>query len=174
MKVLGVDLSLTSTGLALIDEDEVIETTAVKTNADEDWDVRRKRIRGEVLRLGEEAELIALENYSYGSVFAKEIAGELGGINRLALIEQHEGREILLIAPTQVKKFVALHGRAPKEDVQEEIEKYYDVELDTDDESDALGLAQTALNVFKYKVGAVSEDELEDEQVEVIEKILED
>jgi Holliday junction resolvasome RuvABC endonuclease subunit len=173
LKILGVDLSLTSTGLALIEDEEVIKTMAVTSKSSEDWDVRRERIRKHVLRLAEDADLIGLENYSYGSQFAKEIAGELGGINRLALIEQDTDRNIILIAPTQVKKFVALHGRSSKDEVQAEVEKKYDVELDSDDEADALGLAYTAYYCYLFENEEITKDDLEPEQYDVVKKILE-
>lgn len=178
MKALGIDLSLTSTGLAIVEDNDleelkIIKTTTVPTKASEDWEKRRQRIKDKVVKWAEDIPIIGLENYSFGSRYNREIAGEIGGICRLSLYENHGVDNPILVAPTQAKKFVTGKGNAKKEKVKERLEKFYGTEFETDDESDAVAIALVAHAVGLLTRGDIKLDSLVGHQREVVEKIME-
>ncbi len=111
--VVGLDLSLTSTGIALPKETKVIST---KTK-----DVSRLIVlRNEIISAIEEAEvdnpLVAIEGYSFGARNSQAHSlGELGGVVKVAVSEK--GWPWVLIPPTVRAKFATGRGNASKSEV---------------------------------------------------------
>lgn len=141
---LGVDQSLRSPGFAVVDHDgKLVHVENLKTGS---------------LRGGERLEAIflrlqriitdhapaqaALEGYSVESTNRPFDLGEVGGIARLAL--QLARVPFVVVAPTQLKKFVTGNGAAEKKDVQTWLERKWSIRLAQDDQADAAGLAQVA------------------------------
>jgi len=147
--ILGIDPSLSSTGLAVITPDEVIATTSIKTKPYRkygktlDTSIRLKYIADQILTFSQRytISLIGIESPSYGS--RSSAVSELGGLfyivlNRLTEVYDYE--IILSIRPTTMKKHITGRGNATKEEVRNALcaQKY------SYDESDAIGIATTA------------------------------
>lgn len=143
MSVMGIDPSLTSTGLAVLHGDEA-ETRAVSS--------KRKgieRIEDLMDWLMEAAEeshpsLVAIEGYAFGArgraVF--DLA-EFGGVLRYRL--WRSGWPYIDVPPSMVKKFATSRGNAKKDEIMLAVYKRWGMEFHTSDEADAYVLARIAL-----------------------------
>jgi len=108
---IGLDLSLTSTGVSVGGETSSIR---VKSRGAR----RLMEIRDEVMRIVAEREIecAAIENYSYASRNSQAHSiGEIGGVIRLALYEAHV--PFVEIPPTCRAKFATGRGNAGKPEV---------------------------------------------------------
>lgn len=169
-RVLGVDLSLTGTGLVGINaykassNDIFAKTITTK----EKGMARVDHILTEITRelTTTEYDLVCLEGYSFGSkgraVFQ---AGELGGIVRHWLWSE----EIpwIEIPPTQVKKFATGKGNVNKDQVMMQVYKRWGFEAPDDNQADAYVLAKIGLVLL----GAEDTGGLIKPQQEVIKEI---
>jgi crossover junction endodeoxyribonuclease RuvC len=117
MRVLGLDPSLTATGVAL--PDGSVSTIAVKLPKVGLRHVRETNrlvaIRDRVAALLDGVDLVVVEGYSYGSGFQAHQLGELGGVLRVLLAEA--GVAWVEVAPTRVKKYATGKGNAGKADM---------------------------------------------------------
>lgn len=111
MRVAGLDLSLTASGVAAVDG----STSCVKTKLR--GPARLAAIRDAVIELVfPSADLVALEDYSFASrdAHAHEL-GELGGVIRLRLHELEV--PWIAIPPSSLKKYSTGRGNAKKDEV---------------------------------------------------------
>lgn len=184
--ILGIDLSLTGTGIALLAPDRTTldaiagqlppQFKAVREVTDGlhylgvlvatspvDTFARWETIRSAVGLCARGSTMVLIEGYAYGANMAHSRAiAELGGIVRYHLHEL--GCTPIEVAPTALKKFLTGRGNADKNVVLKEVLKRYGVDLDDDNLADAFGLA---------KIGQSwdSHDGLPQFQIEVIEAI---
>jgi Holliday junction resolvasome RuvABC endonuclease subunit len=188
MNSIGIDLSLTSTGVAkrtLKDSKLIVETHAFKTTSAMKWTDRINSIREGVISVLEpDTTKVYMENYAFGSKFNRECLGELGGVIREAL----ELREIEIIkfAPTKVKMFATGRGAAPPVPVGEakstwakkwmmnNVKTNFGYEFDTDDETDAFVIATLGETVEMVKNNPSIVEMLPSYQQKAISKILEE
>jgi Holliday junction resolvasome RuvABC endonuclease subunit len=152
----GIDPSLTSTGLARREMQQVV-TQAVTTTSEEPWYIRVRRIRDNTLAFIGDDKVVYMEDYAYGSKFSRELLGELGGVIREGI--EGNGIKIIKIPPTKVKMFATGRGAAPscpvgqakstwkKKWMMEEVKKNFKQEFDTDDETDAFVIATIGMTV---------------------------
>jgi Holliday junction resolvasome RuvABC endonuclease subunit len=112
VNVIGLDLSLTSTGIATIDGTESLTT---KLRGVERLDYLLDRIQSLVIHTDGPL-LVAIEGYSFGSkgraVFN---IGELGGVVRLMLFR--EGIPFVEVPPSNIKMYATGKGNANKDAV---------------------------------------------------------
>ncbi|MBM4076040.1 MAG: crossover junction endodeoxyribonuclease RuvC [Planctomycetes bacterium] len=111
INTMGLDLSLTSTGVSI---GGMTESIRVDTQGVE----RLKEIRNRILETVAKQEInaVAVEGYSYASRMSHSHSlGELGGVVRLALFEQ--SIPFFVIAPTARAKFATGKGNAGKSEV---------------------------------------------------------
>lgn len=140
--ILGLDLSLTSTGYCHNGEPDVIR---VKTVGDE----RLRDISSALyaIRKKLQIDLVVLEGYSFASVFSRAHAiGELGGVVRLDLFMS--GIPYVVVSPKSRAKFATGKGNANKADVMHAISEKANLDLSgpgADDKCDAWVLEQMAL-----------------------------
>ena len=143
MRILGLDLSLTSTGYVLLEGDLVVWHGVVGSSTLRDperlqmfntW-IRRTIIENRL-------EQVAIEGYSYGSSQAHTRAfsiGELGGVIKLAI---HQARLPLhVIAPGTWKKVLCGNGSLSKKNAAVELYKRYGIEYSSQDTLDAWAVA---------------------------------
>ena len=132
--VVGLDLSLTSTGIAHVDG----RVNCIKARGV--GPARIEEIRATVMfGVDVDAELVVIEGYSHGShlAYAREM-GELGGVVRNALWRARI--PYLDVAPNTLKKAATGNGRASKYDVIKAAERKLGYDDTSDDEADALWL----------------------------------
>jgi len=174
MRILGLDLSLTSTGYVLLDEDLVVWHGVVGSSTLRDTErlqmfntwIRRTIIENRLDQVG-------IEGYSYGSPQAHTRAfaiGELGGVIKLAI---HQARLPLhVVAPGTWKKVLCGNGALSKKNAAVELYKRYGIEYASQDTLDAwavamcrrrqeLGLDKPESKVRKRKVSAGNQLALE-------------
>jgi crossover junction endodeoxyribonuclease RuvC len=150
--VVGIDLSLTATGLCKVwvDEQDRLtahgRTLATKGRRDDTLLARAERLDGivdEVTRFADDADLVVIE----GPAFTRQ-----GGSNWdraglwWAVIRDVMGffgsRPIAVVGPTVLKKWATSRGNADKAAVAVGVARLWDfVEIESDNEADALGLA---------------------------------
>lgn len=129
--ILGLDLSLTSTGAALLKGSKVRDLANFKTTPQDGTDVERAVIiaTGLVLWLtGHNTRklIVAVEDYAHSKNTNVSRLGELGGIVKLQLwtaIGVHPGSIVRANSGT-VKKFATGNGHASKEQMVEAAEPY--------------------------------------------------
>jgi crossover junction endodeoxyribonuclease RuvC len=143
--IIGLDLSLTSTGISVYNvEDDDITTFTVKTRPTSIMLARYETILSAIRDTDHfvtPRTRYFIEGYSIGS-FAKSTAMtnliELGGIVRFQLYKG--GREYVDVPPTVLKKFVTGKGNGKKEDMKLGLYKKYRREFPNSDEADAFAL----------------------------------
>lgn len=146
MKVLGIDPSLTSTGVCRLNRDQY-EVSCIKIKGS-DGVARLWALKQRVLQQLQDfrPDLVVIEGYSFGSkgrgVFQ---LAEWGGVLRLALYES--GFRTLEVPPTSLKKYVTGKGNSPKEQMILGAYKKFGVEFASNDECDAYCLARLGRDV---------------------------
>jgi len=169
----GLDLSLTSTGLVILDENGVVqEATSIsfpKLKGAERLNAIQQEIRSMLSGYSNQLhniKMIAIEDYAMRAMGRTFHIGELGGVVRLLLWRLQY--PYIEIAPTQLKSFVTGKGAgdgASKEMMILQVFKQWNFEVSNNDVADAFGLCQIARGVSGY-------GEWKANQKEVIAKIL--
>jgi crossover junction endodeoxyribonuclease RuvC len=138
----GIDPSLTSTGIALIENGQMqtgLLSPPFKGPERLSWFYDEF-----VTLIGRNGPtIVALEGYAFGAKAQHHALGELGGVLRLAL--HRTGQPFLVVPPTTLKKFATGKGNADKSAVSKELFKRFRVDLNRNDEVDAAGLAIVGL-----------------------------
>lgn len=156
MKVLGIDASLTATGLCLLDLESLNNRKPkTKTLTTELIDMERMLfIENEVKELAADVDLVIIENYAFDAKYNREKLAELQGIikrrlylmnKRVLLIDTHKAKKVLTgnsTNPTdlEVKKWIL---NATKERFNIDFKN-------KDGDCDSFGLAVVGLCTF-YK-----------------------
>jgi len=154
MLIIGIDPSLTSTGIIVL-RDNKVELAETTKNKPELGTIKRVRlIRERIIDITENLtdeeewqapDLIAIEGFSYGSkgrsVF--DIA-YLGWRIRedLERLRTEDGIPWLEVPPSQLKKFATGQGNANKEIILQQVYKRWGVEFSDNNQADAYVLAQ--------------------------------
>lgn len=156
MKIVGIDPSLTSTGVAVLPD----RTYVIRSK--QHGVARLTEIRDAIKKEIADADLVILENYAYCRANQAHQIGELGGVLRVLLTES--GVRWITVAPAQLKKFATGKGNTKKEHMLQQVYKRWGVECETSDEADAFTLA-------KIGQALVHDVELTKFQKEVIERL---
>lgn len=165
--ILGMDLSLTSTGIChLTPEGYETFILAPKLKGGDRLEWFYKNLNRTLERFP--CEVACVEGYALGVTKSSAVfnIGELGGIARL-LLKRRKIRTFI-VPPSVLKKFVAGKGNVKKEQVLLAAYKKYGVEFATNDEADAFILAKIGearycggtQNLTKYEaeaLGGISE-----------------
>jgi crossover junction endodeoxyribonuclease RuvC len=147
---LGLDLSLNSTGVAVLDlkSGNPLYVMALHPPKDMKGEARLVYLRYELKAMLKKwrPSVVALEGYGYSPNRANQDALiEWGGIVKVMLHEM--GFPFMVIAPTSLKKFVlgpTKKGGAGKDAMRLGVYKRWGVEYATSDEVDAFALAQAS------------------------------
>lgn len=160
--VIGLDLSLTATGLVVWDGESILRRRRYKTypyspadglkmapsgqvapdrfKGDEDERIEwlRRKVKANVRKF--QPNLCVIEGHAFGAQGrAKTVLSELAGVIKNQLLRT----DVLyvVLAPTSLKKYATGNGKASKFEMIVEAKKF-DRTLGTDDEADALHLAR--------------------------------
>jgi Holliday junction resolvasome RuvABC endonuclease subunit len=160
-RVVGLDLSLTATGIAHADGQLETIGTGLRGMA------RLAYIVDEVLVAVEEVgtdrgldtldlvpvDLVAIEGYAFGRPNQAAHLGELGGAVRLALW----ARDIpyVDVPPSNVKKYATGRGNAPKPDIRMEVYKRFGHDIADDNQCDAFVLRAMCLDALGHPLATM-------------------
>lgn len=173
-KVIGLDLSLTGTGVVVIQKEKIIVQKLIKSKPPEEKNptTEIERIIGikkgitDIIEDGSAPDLVVIEGLAYGVRNATALV-QLSGLNYM-IREYLYSRKIpfLIIAPTSVKKFITGSGIAKKDIMMLEVYKRYGVSMIDDNECDAYSLARIGLATLE-----TNKDDLFEYQKEVVNLI---
>lgn len=133
VKILGLDLSLTGTGVVLLEDDRIKLELLIKSKPTEqkrpvDEIERLVLIKRKIISIIEEhkPDLVVIENLAF---LAKGTSlTQLSYLNYVIRAYLWENKiKFFLVAPPSLKKFITGHGKAQKEEVMESIFKTYHV-----------------------------------------------
>lgn len=145
LRVIGVDLSLSGTGIAEFGDEEV----TWKTSPGEAIERRLASIRDVVLMTAKAhdryCDLVTIEDFVTRSPAASTL-GMVHGVVRVALMEA--GIPFVLVPPASLKKYIAGKGNAKKDDMRMETFKRFGRDIKDDNQCDAFGLRAMALDAF--------------------------
>jgi len=171
MRVCGLDMSLSSTGLCRIVDDE-IELKTLKTKPkDYDNDLERLNfITDEVMKyIPENVDLVCIEDYftptNKGQIGSAIKIISLGTVMRMKLYNAQIPTRV--VPPTMLKKFCTGNGRADKSMILREVFRRWGVEAKDDNQADA--------SVLAFLAKTICTDDRKDlikAQEEVLEKVL--
>lgn len=147
-RVLGLDLSLTSTGVVVLGSagGEVVgvqDSVAIKSKLR--GGARLEEIREQVMAEVDlfKPELVVIEGYAFGRPNQMAALGELSGVIKHALYL--DGWPFIIVPPTRAKKFACGKGNAKKDQIRLDVFKRWSFEAKTNDEVDAYVLARIGL-----------------------------
>ncbi len=160
MKTLGVDLSLTHTGVVALDDGKLLLKKSILTKP------AGKRPVDEINRLQSivdqicfvidsvQPNIVAIEGLAFMSRKTTALA-QLAGLNYLLRRElMRRGIGFVIVAPSSLKKFITDKGNAQKDEMMEAVYKRWGVTMLDDNENDAYCLAQVAFAMISdgYKI----------------------
>lgn len=151
MKTLGADLSLTATGVVVLEDGKIKDQLSIKSSKTGKKPIDEiKRLQGIVKELMEvvdkhKPEVVGIEGIAFMSRNTTSLA-QLAGLNYMVRNELVK-RDIpfLIIAPTSLKKYITGAGNASKDIMMLETYKRYHVSILDNNICDAYGLAQVTL-----------------------------
>jgi Holliday junction resolvasome RuvABC endonuclease subunit len=147
MIVLGLDLSLTGTGMCVVESNAgdgkgllaTINTTA-KTRTED----RLISIRRTIAQASNGADAAIIEGLSYGSVGGAQ--AERSALHWMVRVDLYQlGVPYVIVTPMSLKKFVCGTARAEKSMMIREVFRRWGVEAANDNEADAAALAHLGL-----------------------------
>jgi len=147
----GIDPSITATGLIVIDQDKcILKQDLIKTTSKSSMEERLIYIKKElsfipnIIRL----ETVYIEGPSYGSKGNAVLQmGALHFLIRIFLFEN--GINYQIVPPKTLKVFHCGNGNAKKDEVLDLVEQTLGVKFNDHNIADAYGLARMALRDFK-------------------------
>ena len=169
--ILALDLSLRQSGVAIIDNDNIIFSGDIKTPVNMRGAERLDYILKKIIQYlaDYKIEFVTIEDYAYSMHGSVPDLGELGGVVRYYLYKTNI--PYLIISTTSLKKFVIGKGNAPKAAMMPSIHRKYKIEAKSSDEADAIGLAKIAYAVSLMKQSALSADKYLDYENAVLSNI---
>ena len=148
----GIDPSLTETGLIILGEDaKIIHQELISTASNQEIESRLLKIKNCIssLLVNEKLEkffYVSIEGLSFMS--KGQAVTQLAGLHYLLRIFLYEREKDIIfdvIAPTALKKFVSGKGNVKKELILLHVFKKWGIEFENSNLADAYGLARMAL-----------------------------
>ena len=142
---LGIDQSLTSTGVAVLAPGENLPRALFNISPGELRDgARLAFIRAQLSACLDKHAITqaALEGYAYAATGKVFELGEVGGVLKCLLAERSIPH--VVVAPVLLKKFVCNFVGADKDDMRAAVLKKWQIDIAQNDQCDAYGLAKVA------------------------------
>lgn len=167
MRIIGIDASLTSTGVAIFEDGDqkTIVIQSDKTGAE-----RLIEIRDRIRVFTYDADLITIEDYAFARANQAHQIGELGGVLRVMFYELR--LNVLKVSPSAVKKFATGKGVASKEQMAVAVYKRWGKEFGTNDECDAFVLTEIGRIYHTYNLNTGEITTIPRYQQEVIYQLI--
>ena len=154
---IGLDLSLTGTGVVILEGNKIIKQKLIKSKPVGDLPINEvRRIRKIVeeieLILGDKKPTVAvIEGLAFMVRNATALV-QLSALNYMtrALLDDYN-IPFVIVAPTSLKKFITGSGGSKKDVMLIEMFKRYGVTILDDNENDAYGLAKIGEELFNDK-----------------------
>lgn len=148
---LGIDASLTGTGLCLIDDEHAIATQVTIKPQDRRGCERLEFVLDffrTTLNHFPGIHAAAIEGYSFASKFSHAHSqGELGGILRLELYKRHI--PFVQVAPMSLKKYITGSGKGEKNKILLEVFRKWGVNCKDDNQADSYALARLCCALYE-------------------------
>lgn len=149
MKVVGLDLSLTSTGVSDDDGARCLKVPLVPHASDLQRVDRLRKLSVLIDRCTRKADLVVIEGHSYNSQTSHAHSlGELHGVVKVCLLQR--GVPFVLIPPAQMKKYATGRGSASKQEVLVAA-VHHGADVDNFDSADAWWLRHLAIAYYKVQ-----------------------
>jgi len=145
----GLDLSLTETGLVVLDKNfKILQQVLVSTNPSVNIECRISEIKESIWKHFNKESIIYIEGLSFGSRGAKML--ELGGLHYYVRTQLYlAGYDYKPVPPTVIKKFITGKGHCKKELMLLKVYKKFGIEFDNNNLCDAYSLARYAVEQYK-------------------------
>jgi len=145
----GVDLSLTETGLVVLDRNfKILQQILVSTNPTVNIECRISEIKESIWKFFNKDSVIYIEGLSFGSRGGKML--ELGGLHYYIRTHLYlTGFDFKTVPPTSLKKFITGKGNCKKELMLLKVYKKFGIEFDNNNLCDAYSLARLAVQEYK-------------------------
>jgi crossover junction endodeoxyribonuclease RuvC len=147
VKVIGLDMSITCSGITIIDGD-IMRVSTVPTKPEKArHDIERYAgiVETVLQRIGDVSDtLIFIEQYAFSASGQVTRIAELGGILRYSLFYRVglPFNRLFEVSPPTLKKFILGKGSGKKEQIIKEVYKRYGYDAKFSDEADAICLAK--------------------------------
>lgn len=153
---IGIDPSLTSTGIVILKGDDIVESRTLPNNSADNIITRVRKIRDEISKeinrmidsdgrgIGYNV-IASIEGFSYGSKGRSIFdIGYLGWRIREDLVEWSRGTRMkwIEVPPSNLKQYATGKGNAAKEVVMMNVFKRWNEEFDDNNQADAFVLAK--------------------------------
>jgi len=159
MTIIGIDPSLTSTGIAIIDEKENIKHFALKTKVSDGTTIRR--ILSQIFKFKNFLKNYSAPHYFFMEDYAYGVSGGKGGKSKLATMGEVSalykltsihitGKEPYPVPIGSWKSFLCGKGNLKSDSFKLEVFKKYNISCDTNDEAVAIAIADFGY-AFLYK-----------------------
>lgn len=170
MKIMGIDQSLTATGVSIIKDGELEHSSLVKSKYK--GIKRLVDIKTQLIQLFNtyKPDYVSMEGYGFMTHGRAFELGELGGVIKVAFSEL--GVTPIIIHPSHLKKFVTGKGNCDKSLVLLNIYKKYKIEFDDDNIADSYGIARVVWEIMSMKNGNRTRKDFTKSEWEVIKEHL--
>ncbi len=119
MKILGIDQSYTSSGIVILMDGELLEAHRYCADKNTNRFAQAYEITLHIAKIVDEykPDIIAIEGLAFG--MRGNVTRDLGGLQFviIAHLQEVKGYDVVILAPTTVKKYATGSGRAKKEDM---------------------------------------------------------
>ena len=172
MIVLGIDQSLTGSGVSIIDIDGIIEIDGIQgkqlIKSTKKGVKRLIDIKNQILVLNDKfkPDYVAMEGYGFMTKGRAFELGELGGMLKVMFTEL--GKEPMIIHPSHLKKYITGKGNADKSIMLMGIYKKYGIEFDNHNIADSFGISKMALDIMLARQGKKNRKDFNKEEWDVI------
>jgi crossover junction endodeoxyribonuclease RuvC len=145
MIILGLDLSLTGTGMCVVETGAGRELlTTINTTAKTRTEDRLISIRRTIAQASNGADAAIIEGLSYGSVGGAQ--AERSALHWMVRVDLYQlGVPYVVVTPMSLKKFVCGTAKVEKSMMIREVFRRWNVEAKNDNEADAAALAHLGL-----------------------------
>lgn len=152
MRLIGVDASISRTGVGIIDLDRgEVTSFSIPTKKKEATDVRMMQALDGVLQALHPGDVVIMEDFGMASLYSVSSL-VIERIELAALLKykcpEVTGYPILLAMPSHLKGFIAGKVSAHKAEVRLALKEIWGIDSGNTDESDGLSLALLAKNIL--------------------------
>lgn len=166
MIVLGIDQSLTGSGVSIIDANEILYKGLIKSKRN--GTKRLIDIKNQILELNNKfrPDYVAMEGYGFMTKGRAFELGELGGMIKVMFTEL--GKEPMVVHPSHLKKYITGKGNADKSIMLMGVYKKYGIEFDNHNIADSFGISKMALDILLTRQGKKNRKDFNKEEWDVV------